>query len=232
MLYVQVGIERYTTSISLNSSPLTRLQYLQKVTQPHEQQQQQPRFLTSQNPAQVKRNVLASFTSILLLPVTIVPRTVGAVGTGIGEMLGMGGGQRWGVGTTTPNGNVSTTGWRVGAAAGAGGKGVRQKEPENNLDREGVTVFEVGEEDEEEDDDEKQKQNEREDVPAIIHDPWAQSEKGKSNGGEFYSIDFLNITLTKTQPRHYSAPSPPLGLRHPTLQPSAAPALRPSTLPG
>ena len=28
----------------------------------------------------LKRNVLASFTNILLLPVTIVPRTVGAVG--------------------------------------------------------------------------------------------------------------------------------------------------------
>ena len=39
----------------------------------------QARFLSSQNPALVKRNVLASFTDILLLPVTIVPRTVGAV---------------------------------------------------------------------------------------------------------------------------------------------------------
>lgn len=38
------------------------------------------RFLSSHNPAQVKRNVLTSFTNILLLPVTIVPRTVGAVG--------------------------------------------------------------------------------------------------------------------------------------------------------
>ncbi|KAF8585654.1 f-box protein pof6 [Ramaria rubella] len=36
------------------------------------------RFLDSQNPALMKRNVLASFTSVLLLPVTIVPRTVGA----------------------------------------------------------------------------------------------------------------------------------------------------------
>ncbi|KAF9440703.1 hypothetical protein P691DRAFT_715495, partial [Macrolepiota fuliginosa MF-IS2] len=38
------------------------------------------RFLSSHNPAQVKRNVLTSFTNILLLPVTIVPRTVNAVG--------------------------------------------------------------------------------------------------------------------------------------------------------
>jgi recyclin-1 len=36
----------------------------------------QPQFLTSQNPDQVKRNVLASFRDVLLLPVTIVPRTV------------------------------------------------------------------------------------------------------------------------------------------------------------
>jgi recyclin-1 len=37
-------------------------------------------FLASQNPALVKRNVLASLTNVLLLPVTIVPKTVGAVG--------------------------------------------------------------------------------------------------------------------------------------------------------
>ncbi|RPD52774.1 hypothetical protein L226DRAFT_547378 [Lentinus tigrinus ALCF2SS1-7] len=36
------------------------------------------RFLGSHNPAQVKRTVLASFTDVLLLPVTIVPRAVGA----------------------------------------------------------------------------------------------------------------------------------------------------------
>ncbi|KIY67488.1 hypothetical protein CYLTODRAFT_422518 [Cylindrobasidium torrendii FP15055 ss-10] len=41
------------------------------------------RFLASHNPAQVKRNVLKSFTDVLLLPVTIVPRTVGVVGGAI-----------------------------------------------------------------------------------------------------------------------------------------------------
>ena len=40
-------------------------------------------FVGSHNPAQVKRNVLASFTNVLLLPVTIVPRTVGAVGAAL-----------------------------------------------------------------------------------------------------------------------------------------------------
>jgi hypothetical protein len=39
------------------------------------------RFLGSQNPALMKRNVLASFANILLLPVTIVPRTVNALVT-------------------------------------------------------------------------------------------------------------------------------------------------------
>lgn len=40
---------------------------------------QPTRFLSSQNPAQMKRTLLASFTDVLLLPVTIVPRAVGAV---------------------------------------------------------------------------------------------------------------------------------------------------------
>ena len=40
-------------------------------------------FIGSHNPAQVKRNVLTSFTNVLLLPVTIVPRTVGAVGAAL-----------------------------------------------------------------------------------------------------------------------------------------------------
>ncbi|PPQ73408.1 hypothetical protein CVT24_008502 [Panaeolus cyanescens] len=40
----------------------------------------QATFLASHNPALVKKTVLNSFTNLLLLPVTIVPRTVGAVG--------------------------------------------------------------------------------------------------------------------------------------------------------
>ncbi|EAU80452.2 f-box protein pof6 [Coprinopsis cinerea okayama7 len=51
----------------------------------HEQSPTSPtsadtRFLHAQNPAQAKRNVVNSFTNLLLLPVTIVPRTVNAVG--------------------------------------------------------------------------------------------------------------------------------------------------------
>jgi len=41
-----------------------------------------PTFLASSNPAQVKKNVLAGFTSALLLPVTIIPKTA-AFGLGV-----------------------------------------------------------------------------------------------------------------------------------------------------
>ncbi|KAF9004655.1 exocyst complex component Sec10-domain-containing protein [Cyathus striatus] len=68
------------------------------------------RFLASHNPAQVKRNVLASFTSVLLLPVTIVPRTVGAVGgalmtggTAAVQGIAMLNPQRWGAAMTSPS---------------------------------------------------------------------------------------------------------------------------------
>ncbi|KDQ54036.1 hypothetical protein JAAARDRAFT_160970 [Jaapia argillacea MUCL 33604] len=69
------------------------------------------RFLGSQNPAQVKRNLLASFTDVLLLPVTIVPRTVGAVGavlttggTAAVQGIAMLNPQRWGASAVTPSG--------------------------------------------------------------------------------------------------------------------------------
>ncbi|OCF61386.1 recyclin-1 [Kwoniella mangroviensis CBS 10435] len=52
----------------------------QQVSHPHTRQKRShgsgPTFLTSENPDQVKRNVLAGFKDALLLPVTIVPRTV------------------------------------------------------------------------------------------------------------------------------------------------------------
>ncbi|EDR10470.1 uncharacterized protein LACBIDRAFT_248167 [Laccaria bicolor S238N-H82] len=63
-------------------------------------------FTSSQNPALIKRNVLASFTNLLLLPVTIVPRAVGGVGQGI-AMLNP---QRWGSGGAAPAGNVTNGG--------------------------------------------------------------------------------------------------------------------------
>jgi recyclin-1 len=61
------------------------------------------RFLGSHNPALMKRNLLASFTDVLLLPVTIVPRTVGAAvgaafttgGTAAAQGIAMLNPQRW-----------------------------------------------------------------------------------------------------------------------------------------
>ena len=44
-----------------------------------------PTFLNSSNPDQIKRNVLAGFKDVLLLPVTIVPRTVTYGVTAIGS---------------------------------------------------------------------------------------------------------------------------------------------------
>jgi len=74
------------------------------------------RFLSSHNPAQVKRNVLASFTDVLLLPVTIVPKTVGMTVGAVGAAAGAAGSaavqglqmlspQRWAGGNMTATAN-------------------------------------------------------------------------------------------------------------------------------
>ena len=62
----------------------------------------------------VKRNVLASFTNLLLLPVTIVPRTVGAVsealitsGSAAAQGIAMLNPQRWGPGGATGKNSYS-----------------------------------------------------------------------------------------------------------------------------
>lgn len=47
-------------------------------------------FLNSQNPAAVKRSVLSGFKDVLLLPVTVVPRTVGYVGNAAIRTAGSG----------------------------------------------------------------------------------------------------------------------------------------------
>ncbi|KAJ6509045.1 exocyst complex component Sec10-domain-containing protein [Mycena sanguinolenta] len=66
------------------------------------------RFLSSHNPAQVKRNVLASFTSVLLMPVTIVPRAVGEAfmtgGNAAVQGIAMLNPQRWGGSGAVGNG--------------------------------------------------------------------------------------------------------------------------------
>lgn len=95
------------------------------------------RFLSSHNPAQVKRNVLASFTDVLLLPVTIVPKTV--------EMT------------------VGAMGAAAGAAGSAAVQGLQMLNPQrwagNNAIPDGYsqrfdagdTLFEIGDEDDEDD---------------------------------------------------------------------------------
>ncbi|TFK62641.1 hypothetical protein BDN72DRAFT_889964 [Pluteus cervinus] len=95
------------------------------------------RFLNSYNPAQVKRNVLQSFTDVLLLPVTIVPRTVGAVGGAImtggsaaAQGIAMLNPQRWGGNTNTAAAN--------GAASGYS----------RQLEKDGRTLFDGEDEDE------------------------------------------------------------------------------------
>ena len=98
-----------------------------------------PRFLGSHNPAQMKRTVLASFTDVLLLPVTIVPRTVGAVGA----VLTTGGTAAvQGIAMLNPQRWVTQSSGKMGA------------EYSRNFDREdGQMVFELGD-DEDEDENE------------------------------------------------------------------------------
>ncbi|TXT05991.1 hypothetical protein VHUM_03752 [Vanrija humicola] len=75
----------------------------------------QPQFLTASNPDQVKRNVLAGFRDVLLLPVTIVPRAVtfGATAIAAGGAQAVSGlsmlnPQKWAASTT------STTAEKIG----------------------------------------------------------------------------------------------------------------------
>lgn len=83
----------------------------------------QARFLTSHNPAQVKRNFIASFTDVLLLPVTIVPYTVTAVAGGVksgasaaASGISMLNPQRWGGNSGAGSGGRAGTGNGYGVA--------------------------------------------------------------------------------------------------------------------
>ena len=135
----------HSSCIALTSLQLSH--HADTPTAPHEQ----ARFIGSHNPAQVKRNVLASFTDVLLLPVTIVPRTTLAMGKAFGAALTTGGNaavqgiamlnpQRWG---------GSGTQW--------GGGNQNNNERDGYVDFEksqnGAMVFDIG--DDEEEDEEK-----------------------------------------------------------------------------
>ncbi|EKM56816.1 uncharacterized protein PHACADRAFT_118808 [Phanerochaete carnosa HHB-10118-sp] len=105
-------------------------------TAPHEQ----ARFLSSHNPAQVKRNVLASFTDVLLLPVTIVPRTTVAVGKAFGAAL-------------TTGGNAAVQGIAMLNPQRWGGSGALGRDGYAEFGQAGTdaTVFDIGDENGQED---------------------------------------------------------------------------------
>ncbi|EIW53768.1 uncharacterized protein TRAVEDRAFT_52892 [Trametes versicolor FP-101664 SS1] len=125
------------------------------------------RFLGSHNPAQVKRTVLASFTDVLLLPVTIVPRTVGAVGAAITttssaavQGIAMLNPQRWGAtnssASNAANGSrtASTSSFPSFARMSSWGAGGKDKDGyvrdfEKGGDR---TLFDIGADEEDEED--------------------------------------------------------------------------------
>ncbi|KAH8112433.1 exocyst complex component Sec10-like protein [Phellopilus nigrolimitatus] len=102
------------------------------------------RFLGSHNPAQLKRTVLASFTDVLLLPVTIVPRTVGAVGA---ALTTGGSAAVQGIAMLNPQRWVSQAG--TGATSGRYSSSFGKEDAQ--------MVFEVGDEDQEEEE-EKEKE--------------------------------------------------------------------------
>ena len=118
----------------------------------------------------MKRNVLASFTDVLLLPVTIVPRAVGAgvgavgaIGTGVGAAIGTGVGA---VGTGVVQGIFMLNPQRwVGNGVGSDvSVGDVNEGPGNGYESFGKdgALFEVGEDDEleEEEDQDVRKGNE------------------------------------------------------------------------
>ena len=107
------------------------------------------RFLGTSNPAAVKRNVLASFTNILLLPVTIVPRTVGAVGGAIGGAF------RSGVTGTSSKHSSSWISSNSGTSNSTKRDNGAMVESSKGVFMEGETVFSIGDEDEEQDEAEK-----------------------------------------------------------------------------
>ena len=129
-----------------------RSQFSQQATVPTAPQEQ-ARFLSSHNPALVKRNVLASFTNVLLMPVTIVPRTTVAVGKAFGTALTTGGTaavqglamlnpQRWGAASTqwaTNSQNNAREGYMDFNKGGGGGGD--------------AMLFDVGVDEEDEDED-------------------------------------------------------------------------------
>ena len=74
---------------------------------------QQPSFLTSSSPAHLKSNVLSTFTNLLLIPVSIVPRTVETVSGAAVHGIAMLDPRRWG-GAGQVNGSSLKEGYTKG----------------------------------------------------------------------------------------------------------------------
>ncbi|KAI9438306.1 exocyst complex component Sec10-like protein [Lactarius indigo] len=74
---------------------------------------QQPTFLASSSPAHLKSNVLSTFTNLLLIPVSIVPRTVETVSGAAVHGIAMLDPRRWG-GAGQVNGNGLKEGYTKG----------------------------------------------------------------------------------------------------------------------
>ena len=74
---------------------------------------QQPSFLSSSSPAHLKSNVLSTFTNLLLIPVSIVPRTVETVSGAAVHGIAMLDPRRWG-GAGQVNGNGLKDGYTKG----------------------------------------------------------------------------------------------------------------------
>ncbi|KAI0083794.1 exocyst complex component Sec10-like protein [Irpex rosettiformis] len=127
------------------------LQHSNSPTATHEQ----ARFIGSHNPAQVKRNVLASFTDVLLLPVTIVPRTTMAVGKAFGAALTTGG-------TAAAQGIAMLNPQRWGGSSMQWGGGNQNDKSRNGYvdfekSQNGAMVFDIGDDE----DEEEEKRNEK-----------------------------------------------------------------------
>ncbi|CAE7227884.1 unnamed protein product [Rhizoctonia solani] len=136
----------------------------------------QARFLGSHNPAQVKRTVLTSFTNVLLLPVTIVPRVGEQIGSAAVTGFGMLNPQRWsGNSRTDPSGAYRTP---VGERDGDGGMlfEIEEEDDRGEKDNDGFTEFKSSKD----------------------QDPWASENKRKS---EAPSVASRPVSVATTQSR-------------------------------
>jgi len=91
-------------------------------------------FVGSHNPAAVKRSVLTGFKDVLLLPVTVVPRTAGYVGGAVVRTAGAGLSQlnplRWQAGSATAKGSSPIPGASAPGNAASSGTFKTEKESE------------------------------------------------------------------------------------------------------